>query len=180
MKLVLHVLGLACAALVLANVPAHAVARLVSITPVDGGCVAGPSGDAAQVWDVEPGRRYELLLVNVTECGSGGTAPTIAVRVSHATGSTELLATQAGPNQYLCSFRVPPALTCSGPLFYCTALGSPGTGLIVHRNDGGRHQAQLRTATFGPDCGNPTPATGPECAGLTFSRSWGQLKTIYR
>lgn len=180
MKLALHVLGMACAGLVLASGPAHAIARLVSVTAVDGGCVAGPTGGVVQAWDVEPGRRYELLLANVTECGNGGTASTIAVRVSHATGGTELMATQSGPGQYICSFRVPPAFTCSGPVSYCVTLGSPGTGLIVLRNDGGMHQAQLRAAAFGPDCGSPTPASGPACAGLTFSRSWGQLKTIYR
>ena len=59
---------------------ALANARLISVTPTDGGCVAGPTGAGVQAWDVEPGKTYELIISNVSECANGGTDPTLNVR----------------------------------------------------------------------------------------------------
>jgi len=38
--------------------------RLVSVTPVYGGCVSGPTGGTVQAWDVERGDIYTLTLTN--------------------------------------------------------------------------------------------------------------------
>ena len=176
-----HTFGIACAALLLSSTLARAEARLVSVTPLDGGCVAGPTGPSVQFWDVEPGRRYEFTLTNVTECGNGGTAPTINIRVNMSGGNVDLVATRTGPGQYVFSLTIPLGFTCTGPIFYCTTAGNPSTGLFVQRSDGGKHQAHVRAATFGPGCTNPTTISGPGCATVfTFSRRWGQVKDIYR
>ena len=46
--------------------------RLVSVTPVYGGCVSGPTGGTVQAWDVERGDIYTLTLTNSAghcQCG---------------------------------------------------------------------------------------------------------------
>jgi hypothetical protein len=46
--------------------------RLVSVTPVYGGCVSGPTGGTVQAWDVERGDTYTLTLTNSAgrcQCG---------------------------------------------------------------------------------------------------------------
>lgn len=161
---------------------AHANARLISVIPTDGGCVSGPTGPAVQAWDVEPGKTYQITISNVTECGNGGTDPTINVRVnSTGSGNTDLVATFVSPGVYMFSYTVPVGATCTMPIFYCTTPGAANTGILVQRNDGGPFQAHLRAATFGPGCTNPTPILGPDCQVVpSRSRTWGQVKSFYR
>src|SRR5438034_433184 len=90
--------ALACLAL---PALAQANARLISVVPTDGGCVAGPSGPAVQAWDVEPGKTYEITISNVTECANGGTDATLNVRVnSTSSGNTDIVATLVVPGTY--------------------------------------------------------------------------------
>lgn len=182
MMLFTRVFAIAAACLVVAVGTARANARLVSVTPLDGGCVAGPTGNSVQFWDVEPGKTYRLTITNVTECGNGGTAPTINVRVNNsAGGNVDLVATLIAPGTYAFDYTVPLTAACTGPIFYCTTAGRGGSGTHVHRNDGEKFQAHLRVATFGPGCTNPTEVSGPDCATVpTRSRTWGNVKAIYR
>jgi len=171
------------AALAALTIPAlaQANARLISVVPTNGGCVSGPTGSSVQFWDVEPGRTYELTISNVTECGNGGTAPTINVRVNGSTGNTDRVATLVVPGTYKFSYTLPANGVCTFPIFYCTTPGQNNTGIRVNRNDGANFQAHLRAAAFGPGCTNPQPILGGDC-GLTptVPGTWGRLKGIYR
>lgn len=156
--------------------------RLISVTPVDGGCVSGPTGPFVQAWDVEPGKTYTLTITNVTECAAGGTAATLNVRVnSSGSGNTDVVATFVAPGTYSFSYTVPADASCTLPIFYCTTPGDASTGLFTRRSDGGAYQAHLRASTFGPGCTNPQQIIGPYCAATnSTARSWGRLKMIYR
>jgi hypothetical protein len=161
---------------------AHANARLTNVVALDGGCVSGPTGNSVQFWDVQPGKTYQLTITNVTECGNGGTATTINVRVnSSGSGNTDLVATNAGPGTYTFSYTLPLDAACTFPIFYCTTPGQGNSGLRVNRNDGGDFQAHLRASTFGPGCTAPTPILGPGCLDTpTRSATWGKVKSTYR
>jgi hypothetical protein len=130
---------------------------------------------------VQPGKTYELTINNVTECGNGGTAPTINVRVNGSTGNTDLVATLVAPGTYKFSYTVPVNGVCTFPIFYCTTPGQNNSGIKVNRNDGANFQAHLRAAAFGPGCTNPQPILSGDC-GLTptLPGTWGKLKSIYR
>src|SRR5262249_10958107 len=107
----------------------HATARLTNVVPLDGGCVSGPTGASNQFWDVQPGKTYKLTLPNVTECGNGGTAPTINVRVnSSGSSNTELVATNTSPGTYTFSYTLAPNATCTFVIFYCTTPGQGNSG----------------------------------------------------
>ena len=161
---------------------AQANARLISVAPTTGGCIAGPTGASVQFWDVQPGQTYELTISNVTECANGGTAPTLNVRVnSSSSGNTNLVATLVVPGTYKFTYTVPPNGMCTFPIFYCTTPGQNNSGIRVERNDGGTFQAHLRAATFGPGCTNPQPVTGTDCSNTpTRPSTWGMVKTVYR
>lgn len=182
MKLTMKVFAIAVACLAVSSGIARANARLVSVVPLDGGCVAGPTGNSVQFWDVEPGKTYRLTITNVTECGNGGTAPTINVRVNNsAGGNVDLVATLIAPGTYVFDYTVPLTAACTGPIFSCTTPGRGGSGTFVQRNDGETFQSHLRAATFGPGCTNPTEVPGPGCSTVpTRSRTWGSVKAIYR
>lgn len=160
----------------------HANARLTSVVALDGGCVSGPTGSSVQFWDVQPGKTYELTITNVAECGNGGTASTINVRInSSGSGNTDLVATNIGPGTYTFTFTMPVNATCTFPIFYCTTPGQGNSGLKVNRNDGGDFQAHLRASTFGPGCTAPTPITGPGCEDTPVrSSTWAKVKSYYR
>jgi len=160
----------------------HAAARLTNVVATNGGCVSGPTGTTTQFWDVQPGKTYQLTITNVAECGNGGTAATINVRVnSTGSGNTDLVATLVSPGTYTFSFTLPANATCTFPIFYCTTPGQGNSGLKVIRNDGGNFQAHLRASTFGPGCTNPTPITGTGCIDTPVrSATWGMVKTYYR
>ena len=157
-------------------------ARLISVTPVDGGCVSGPTGPSMQAWDVEPGKTYTLTISNVTECANGGTDATLNVRVnSTGSGNTDIVATFVAPGTYQFNYTVPPDASCTLPIFYCTTPGDNSSGLFTRRNDGGNYQAHLRAATFGAGCTNPQEIIGPACLPTPARpHSWGKLKAIYR
>lgn len=158
-------------------------ARLTSVTPVDGGCVVGPTGGSVEKWDVEPGKTYTLTITNVTDCGNGGTDTTINVRVkSSSKGNTEIVATKVVDGTYQFTYTLPATASCTLPILYCTVFGQPdGPGMFVRRSDGGNYQAHLRAATFGPGCTNPQEIIGPGCD-VTPARpfSWGRVKQLYR
>src|SRR5262245_44594721 len=160
----------------------HAAARLTNVVALDGGCVSGPAGNTVQFWDVQPGKTYQLTITNATECGNGGTAATINVRVnSSGSGNSDLIATNTAPGTYVFSFTLPVNATCTFPIFYCTTPGQGNSGLKVNRNDGGPFQAHLRAATFGPGCTTPTPITGTGCVDTPVrSSTWATVKQYYR
>ena len=171
------------AALAALTIPSlvQANARLVSVVPIDGGCVSGPTGSSVQFWDVEPGRTYEVTISNVTECANGGTGPTINVRVNASTGNTDLIATLVAPGTYRFTYTLPANGACTFPIFYCTTPGQNNTGTRVNRNDGANFQAHLRAAAFAPGCTNPRPILGGGCGLVpTLPSTWGKLKSIYR
>jgi hypothetical protein len=157
-------------------------ARLIGVTPVDGGCVSGPTGPSVQAWDVEPGKTYTLTISNVTECAGGGTDATLNVRVnSTESGNTDIVATLVVAGTYQFNFTVPPGASCTLPVFYCTTPGDYSSGLFTRRNDGGGYQAHLRAATFGAGCTNPQEIIGPACMPTPARpNTWGKLKAIYR
>ncbi len=158
-------------------------ARLISVTPVDGGCVSGPTGGSVQAWDVEPGKTYTLTISNVTDCGNGGTDATINVRVkSSDKGNAEIVATKVVDGTYQFTYTLPATASCTLPILYCTVFGQPdGPGMFTRRSDGGDYQAHLRAATFGPGCTNPQEIIGPFCSPTpAHPLSWGRVKTIYR
>ena len=175
-----HLFVLAALAALAIPALAQANARLISVVPTNGGCVSGPTGSSVQFWDVQPGKTYELTINNVTECGNGGTAPTINVRVNGSTGNTDLVATLVAPGTYKFSYTVPVNGVCTFPIFYCTTPGQNNSGIKVNRNDGANFQAHLRAAAFGPGCTNPQPILSG--CGLVPTRpsTWGKLKSIYR
>lgn len=182
MKLARTVLAMLALGMIFTAGLAQANARLVSVTPVSGGCVAGPSGPSVQFWEVEPGKTYDVTITGVTECGNGGTAPTIGVRLNNTgAGNTDLVATLVSPGTYVFRVTIPAGFSCTGPLFYCTTPGAANSGIPVLRNDGAPFQAHLRAATFGPGCTNATPIGGPGCTTVgANARTWGQVKAIYR
>ena len=166
-------------------------ARLVSVTPVDGGCVSGPTGNTNQAWDIEPGYTYTIRLEDVTECAGGGTDPVLDVRVnSSIPGSeyTDLVATNVAPGVYEFDFTLPVDAWCTLPILYCTIPGEwLTTGLFVRRDDGATNSngvpytSHLRASTWGPDCSNPDMILGPECGAVPLeSATWGRIKARYR
>ena len=169
-------------------------ARLISVTRVAGGCVAGPTGATVQAWDVEPGHIYAITISNVTECASGGTDPTLNVRVNSSIPGyeyTDVVAAYVSPGVYQFNYFMPPNAWCTLPILYCTTPGEwLTTGLFVIRNDGGTNShgvpyaAHLRASRFesvGEGCTNPTPILGPECGGVgTEDGSWGAIKELFR
>ncbi len=168
--------ALACPSLALAN------ARLISVSPLDGGCVSGPTGPTVQAWDVEPGKTYEITISNVIECANGGTDATLNVRVNSSnSGNTDLVATLVAAGTYKFSYTLPIGAICTFPIFYYTTPGANNTGLLVNRNDGVGFQAHLRAATFGPGCTSPTAIIGGDCLVVpTRSSTWGAVKSFYR
>ena len=178
--------------LALAFLPAiaHAItlgtAQLMNVT-TSGGCVYGPTGATVQAWDIEPGHTYTIRISNVTECGNGGTDPTLNVRLNSSIPGYEyndLIAVYVSPGVYQFDFFLPPSAWCTLPICYCTTPGDITTGFFVRRNDGGIRQAHLRASRFesvGMGCTNPMPIIGPECGTLgTDDSSWGTIKAIYK
>ena len=177
----------ACALLILPAV-AHAqfmngTARLVSVTPVDGGCLYGPSGNYVQLWDLEPGFTYTLTISNVTECANGGTDPTLNVQVRNGTtGNMNIVATYVSPGAYQFNVTMPADAQCTYPIIYCISPSPPVSALFVIRNDGSPFQAHLRASTFGPGCTNPEEIyEWPYCGAVPAENStWGRVKSLYR
>ena len=161
---------------------ARADARLISVVPTDGGCVSGPKGPGVQIWDVEPGKTYELTITGVLECANGGTDPTLDVRVkSSSAGNTDLVATLVAAGSYKFSFTLPNDVVCTMPIQYCTTPGDMNTGMFVRRNDGDDFQAHLRASSFGPGCSLLNALIGGDCAASpTRMSTWAKIKSFYR
>jgi hypothetical protein len=157
-------------------------ARLIGVTPVDGGCVSGPTGPGVQSWDTEPGKTYTITISNVTECANGGTDATLNLRVnSSGSGNTDVVATWVAPGTYAFDYTLPVGASCTLAIFYCTTPGDGSSGYFVRRDDGGSYEAHLRAATFGAGCTIPQEIIGPWCMPTpVHPSSWGRLKTIYR
>lgn len=168
-------------ALVLVPVLANAAPRLVNVTPVDGGCVSGPTGPATQAWDIEPGKTYTVTVADVFECAAGGTGPTIDVRVNSSnSGNVDLVATLVSPGVYAFDFTMPLDGVCTYPVYTCTTPGSGPSGDLVMRDDGGGFPAHLRASTFEAGCTNPMEILGGDCAPIPDAESsWGTLKALY-
>ncbi|UCF06376.1 MAG: hypothetical protein JSV33_04925 [bacterium] len=161
-------------------------ARLISVTPVDGGCVSGPTGTALSVWswDIQPEYTYTLLIDNVTECANGGTDALLNVRVNSSIPGYEyidLVATFVSTGVYQFDFTLPENAWCTLPILYCTTPGDWSSGLFVRRQDGYPKQSHLRASTWEEGCTNPVEILGPECIEIgTEESSWGTIKMIYR
>lgn len=188
LKLCTVVLGLA-----LLPVLSHANARLVSVVPLSGGCVSGPTGSAVQAWDVQPGQTYRLTIADVPDCAgitgskrrpnfNSSIVPPINVRVnSSSVGNTDLVAYYVAPGVYEFDFTVPANVACTMPVFYCVVPGNASTGYFVTRDDGASYQAHLRAATFYPGCTSPQEIIGDACGPVaTDNSTWGRVKALFR
>lgn len=158
---------------------AAANARLVSVTPKDGGCVAAPVGPNVEAWDVQPGMTYTVRLDRVTECANAGTDPFVSVMVmSSARGNALFVARHVADGTYEFDTTIPPNACGTTPIRYGLTGTLPNTGWLVGRHDSGTAQSHLRAATFGPGCTSASPIV---CATTsTLARTWGELKSIYR
>jgi hypothetical protein len=166
--------------------------RLADVTPVDGGCVSGPTGATVEAWDIQPGYTYTITITDVTECANGGTDPTLDIRVNSSIPDheyTDIMANNVSPGVYEFDYTLPEDAWCTLPILYCTTPGEwLTTGLFVIRHDGGTnpqgvpYAAHLRASIWGAGCANPTMILGPECGGEvpTENSSWSALKAIYR
>jgi hypothetical protein len=144
--------------------------RVTSVTPTDGGCVAGPNGAKVQSWEVQEGKTYEVTLSNVTEC-DGDTIQVIVL--SSSTGNQCLTANKTGEGEYKFTITMPDNACFTYPIKYCTSDCSPSTGKFARRSDGGNFQAHLRAALFDGDCnhlGEDTDCEGgkPQCEEFTI------------
>lgn len=163
---------------------ASANARLVSVTPLDGGCVSGPDGgpSAVQQWNVQPGSTYRITISDVVECAEGGTSPTLNMRLnSGSAGNVDVVATRVAVGTYQFDFTVPSNARCTMPINYGTLPGQSETGFRVYRSDGIDKQAHLRMVAFGSGCASFTGSPGSECL-VTPTRvsTWSKVKAIYR
>ena len=170
------------AAPTIARANSLAMGRVISVVPTDGGCVDGPNGGSVQFWEVQPGKSYEITIDHITDCANDGTDQTIFVRInSSSVGNTDLEATIVEPGKYKFTFPIPIGARCTMPLFYCTVPGDASTGLRLRRSDDEEFQAHLRMASFLPDCSFAAALNGGDClATPTMSRTWSQVKQIYR
>lgn len=165
--------------------------RLVSVTPVDGGCLSGPTGATVEAWDIEPGYTYTLRLEDVTDCANGGTDPTIDIRINSSIPGheyTDLVADYVSPGVYEFDFTLPEGAWCTLPVLYCTVPGEWLTsGLFAIRRDGGTNSqgvpfaTHLRASSWSEGCAAPTMILGPECGAVgNEESSWGAVKKIHR
>ncbi len=165
--------------------------RLVSVIPVDGGCVSGPTGATVDAWDIEPGYTYTLRITDVTECANGGTDLTLDVRVNSSIPGheyTDLVAVYVSPGVYEFNYTLPENAWCTLPILYCTTPGEwLTTGLFVRRHDGATNKlgvpftAHLRASTWSEGCTYPEMILGPECGAVPVNElSWGMIKALYK
>ena len=184
MTRLLRCLSLAGACLLASAVSAHANARLLSVEGVGvDACVKGPHGESVQFWEVKPGQTYTLTIGGVFDCDNVAGDGSIGVRInSSGVGNTDRVAMPTGvPGEFEFTFAIPLGARCTMPIFYCTTPGQNNTGLRVWRDPEGEFQAHLRMATFDSACENPVTLNGGDCLAVpTRSRTWGQVKSMYR
>jgi hypothetical protein len=153
---------------------AHAGANLgqgkvINVVPVNTECVAGPTGNGVQSWDVQQGGTYDVTIAGVTDAGNGGTDATIEVIVkSSNNGNQCLTAYLQAPGVYKFTITMPESACQTFPITYGSTGCDPSTGLFARRNDGGNFESHLRAATFDgscnvtgedEDCGGEPPQT---------------------
>jgi hypothetical protein len=126
--------------------------KVVLVTPTGTECIAGPTGNGTQTWDVQQGGTYEVTIAGVTDAGNGGTDPTIPILVkSSNTGNMCLVGTKGDVDGMYTFIIQMPANACQTyPITYGSC--DPSEALFARRNDGNDSQSHLRAATFDGSC----------------------------
>ncbi len=179
MKRMACLIALAGGAAIAGSTQCSAGGRLDAVTPVDGGCVAGPTGNSnVESWDIEPGKTYTLTFAGITDCANGGTAATVSIMIKNTYyGNACFTAAFVSTGVYQFDYLVP-ATTCeTSPMRYCVTDCAPNTGFEVGKKDGTGGAAHLRASTFGPGCTSPIEIG---CPTPVEPATWGVIKSIYR
>src|SRR5690349_3630763 len=93
--------------------------KVINVAPVNTECIAGPTGNGVQSWDVQQGGSYEVTIAGVTDAGNGGTDPTLPVLVkSSNTGNVCLTAIQDGTGVYKFTITMPADSCQTYPITY--------------------------------------------------------------
>jgi len=176
MRIRYSILCITILALALLPALATANARLIGVTPVDGGCIAGPTTyNVNEAWDVQALKTYTITFDNVTECSG----PTINVMLQNWYGTfVDLVATMVSPGVYSFQYTMPEEACETMPIRYCTTPGYPSTGYVVGRHDTGDNFSHLRLSAWGPGCTSPTVITCPVVP--VNATTWGKIKILYR
>ena len=125
--------------------------KVVNVVPVNTECIAGPTGNGVQTWDVQQGGTYDVTIAGVTDAGNGGTDPTIQVLVKNSSAGNQCLtAFQQAPGVYKFTITMPADSCNTFPITYGSC--DPDAVLFARRNDGGNFQSHLRAATFDGTC----------------------------
>src|SRR5262249_39495246 len=92
-----------------------------NVTPNGTGCaVWDQDGSGVVHWDVQQGQSYKVTLVNVTDCGNGGTDATTQVEVKNTTlGNQSLTANRVSDGVYTFDVTMPANACNTFPIFYC-------------------------------------------------------------
>lgn len=141
--------------------------KVVNVVANGASCIAGPTGNGVQSWDVQQGGTYTVTIAGITDAGNGGTDATIEVIVkSSNTGNQCLTATKVSTGTYTFDITMPANSCETYPITYGSTGCDPSTAIFARRNDGGNFQSHLRAATFDgscqetgldEDCGGPPP-----------------------
>jgi hypothetical protein len=127
--------------------------KVINVTPVNTECIAGPTGNGVQTWDVQQGGTYDVTIAGVTDAGNGGTDPTIEVIVKNiSSGNQCLTAFLQAPGVYKFTITMPAESCNTFPITYGSTGCQESTALFARRNDGGNFQSHLRAATFDGSC----------------------------
>ena len=125
--------------------------KVISVVATGTSCVAGPTGNGVQTWDVQQGGTYEITIAGVTDAGNGGTDPTIPVLVkSSNTGNQCLTATKSDDGVYTFTITMPSNSCQTYPITYGSC--DPKDAIFARRNDGEGFQSHLRAANFDGEC----------------------------
>ena len=136
--------------------------KVINVTPVNTECIAGPTGNGVQSWDVQEGGTYEVTIAGVTDAGNGGTDPSIPVLVKNSSAGNQCLtAFQDGVGVYKFTITMPANACNTFPITYGSC--DPDAALFARRNDGGNFQSHLRAATFDGSCNKTGDDT--DCGG---------------
>jgi protocatechuate 3,4-dioxygenase beta subunit len=137
------------------SVPNLGLGRIVSVEPLDGGCVQETVASATSLayWDIEPGLTYRVTLSNVTDCANGGTDASLEV-VVHSENIVNqcLTASHAATGLYTFDITIPPLSCDTLPMNYCTIHCGQNSGFPPRRGNGVAKVAIFRVATFDAQC----------------------------
>lgn len=138
--------------------------KVISVEPVNSECLAGPTGNGVQTWDVQQGGTYEVTIAGVTDAGNGGTDATIEVIVKNSSSGNQCLtAFQQATGVYKFTITMPAESCNTFPITYGSTGCNESTELFARRNDGGNFQSHLRAATFDGSCNKTGDDT--DCGG---------------